>query len=496
MKLKIYGTLQLFLGFLLLSSLCMSCSQDDEIDIRQYGGAPVDIKVMMGGTEEFESASVTRSLAEEYIQSNGYDSVSGMFFETIVEPVAMDKQVQTRASLATNSIFRMLVYKMDGTLAHTCDYTVNGNTVTVAPGSKAPSLVPGEYKFVCYTRNTSTLPYVDGNTIIITSGEDCGTFVGNKTITAADNVVNIIFRRQISQLTIEVEGSGYSNNTPVIPENAITVKNLNAYGSWSANASSSHASDLVINTSDFSKQVSKGSAFYIIPMANKNLSVNISSLQFDGKTYSNLNVPVNGISVARKGNYKMTIKFGKKDISAGISVGGYIWAPGNVYKNSFGNFVFEASQSDFHSEDMIGIFQWNSLYVDETLSGVDYGGYSSNSDPCYNVAPKGTWITPSKNQLQALINAGYQFTEMNGVTGMLFGGSDGVFLPSVGLRKYSGLQTTGGYYWSRDPIKEPLDYEGGKLYVASMLYWNNTAGFPRTKETDRAHGMSVRCVKR
>ena len=407
----------LSLSITMLLILLVGCSEEEDASLGNYAGDPVPINVIMGDTDELETAPLSRNIdsnGERYV-STVFDSISGLYAEMTVERVPVKKDATTRANLNVNSLFRMLIYKNDGSLVHSCDYTVNGTTATIASGSTAPALVPGTYKFVCVTKNDFTSRPFGGTEIVVNSGEDFGSYVESKTISASDNTVSIKFKRQIALFAVEVVGSGFKNNTPVMSANSITVNNLNASGTWIADNSATDNTELSINTSNVSKQTSNGENFFIIPMSNKNLTVSISSLEFDGKTYSNLNVTMNGISVARKGNYKMSIKF-KKNTSGGIECNGLIWAPGNL-KYEDGIYGFMPSQE-------------SNTYMPEKLTlHVDFFVMDDllDNDCCSQVYPKGRWRSPTYVEIQELIKVA-SFGTLNGVPGGFFGANKEVFL--------------------------------------------------------------------
>ena len=434
----------------LITVLLVSCSQEEEVPSDGYEGDPVTINVIMGATDGDETTLLNRSTdsspdIERYVNTVR-DSLSGLYVETTIERIAVEQKAATRANLNNNSIFRMLVYRNDGTLAHTCDYNVNGTTATLASGSTVPALIPGTYKFVCVTKNDFVSRPLGSTEIVVNSGEDFGTYVESKTVSANNNTVTINFKRQIAQFAVEAVGSGFKNNTPVMSANSITVNNLNASGTWIADNSATKNTELSINTTNVSKQTSNGETFFVIPMNSKNLTVSISSLQFDGKTYSNINVPMDGITVARKGNYKLSIKF-KKNTSGGIEYNGLIWAPGNLkYEN--GVYSFMESQ------------EANTLLPREVTPHVDWfkAADAKITDLCSNVAPKGTWRLPTVAEMKEstkILSDG----PLNGVRGSYLGESRDVFMPSV-LDTYHGDQGAGTfspsfYFLAGKPVNYP-----------------------------------------
>ena len=153
-----------------------------------------------------------------------------------------------------------------------------------------------------------------------------------------------------------------------------------------------------------------------------------------------------------------------------------------------GAIKFEPTQDGFHSESE-SFFGWNST---STADGIcNTGNYSENSDPCYNVAPVGTWMTPNAIMATALINSGYEWDDVE--KGTWFGegqGENRVFLPAVGFRASIGPGT--------GEITPPGEYAYYSLKDYSMdhnqaiFVWSTPMVAP---EIVRTWGLPIRCVK-
>ena len=173
----------------------------------------------------------------------------------------------------------------------------------------------------------------------------------------------------------------------------------------------------------------------------------------------------------------------------GVIINGVKWATRNVDKPG----TFAATP------ESTGMFyQWNRRVgwsaTDPMINsdgGTDWNGTDSESsiwkksnDPC----PAG-WRMPTQQELQKLVNAGSQWTTVNGVEGTLLGnGLNTIFLPAFGFRSRSdgmlGQAGSVGYYWS------------------STQYNSNVASFldfykgitPRVSGYNKANGILCRCV--
>ena len=111
------------------------------------------------------------------------------------------------------------------------------------------------------------------------------------------------------------------------------------------------------------------------------------------------------------------------------------------------------------------------------------GTWTRANDPC----PPG-WRVPTLAELEALINAGYEWTPQSGVNGTVFGSDNNtIFLPAAGFRATNGtLHDVGtlGYYWSSSPSTNAT----AAMYL--LLQQSSSSVNP----THRALGFSVRCV--
>lgn len=122
-----------------------------------------------------------------------------------------------------------------------------------------------------------------------------------------------------------------------------------------------------------------------------------------------------------------------------VLIGGVKWAKGNVNYDG-NNFYIEPSPYSPGA-----YFKWGAL----TPQGDESFQYDYEKDPCSKVAPAGTWITPSVDDLEVLVNQ--QQREWDSVQkGCLVNGS--LFLPANGIRNSSGTIKGVGEYiqlWSR-----------------------------------------------
>ena len=404
--------------------------------------------------------------------------------------------VQTREALRSVR-FRLMAYKNNSistaNYAGTVVFSVNSyGTVGVVSGTASPAnsagqliLVPGTYAFVLYCYNTNSNPAILNNYVTTTVHHNEDFMVYNKTgVSVSANssgtftLAGINFTRLCARLQLAVTAEGFTNNK--ITACAATVSGLsNNSASWTAGlyslAVSGSSGSLDMNWSSPNSTTVSSYYYPVLPQGNREVNVKFSSLTIGGTSYVNaISAKATGQNYAGGKNYKITAKVKPND----IVVEGITWAPGNLKSN----FTFASKQSDYG--DFVG---WNTTNFGN--GQYNTGSYSKNNDPCQKVSPAGTWVTPSKAQLEKLMNTKTkEWGTLNGVKGYWFGGvGNGLFLPASGYRASGGTMSnvgSNGYYWSSTPYDSSIAY---------YLYFRD--GYIVVAGTMRSFGSSVRCVK-
>ena len=158
-------------------------------------------------------------------------------------------------------------------------------------------------------------------------------------------------------------------------------------------------------------------------------------------------------------------------------------------------------------ENYGGYYAWGETETKSNYSESAYqyyknGSYQSiGSDIAgteYDVAHvkwSGSWVMPSKEQLDELRNnCTFTWTTQNGVSGILFTGTNGgsIFLPPAGYRRGSDFfgADTDGNYWSS--TQDPSNAKGA-YYLIVYSYWLDGS---TTYAGGRYLGFSVRPVSR
>lgn len=190
-----------------------------------------------------------------------------------------------------------------------------------------------------------------------------------------------------------------------------------------------------------------------------------------------------------------------------ITIDGVEWAMGNLVLKNDGTYVIDSYQGAIppHMEDgsdwstcvTAGYhFTWNSLTRKTMADNAAYE-YDIANDPCAQVAPKGTWRTPTKEEFQKAIDQGsYKGTyTINDVTvdGYYLGtdsqpakgdGDRYLFLPQAGEGDQSSFYKSVTAYWTSTETTTG----GNNAYQ----FMDGSVG----SFFNKSHGSAIRCVKK
>lgn len=176
------------------------------------------------------------------------------------------------------------------------------------------------------------------------------------------------------------------------------------------------------------------------------------------------------------------------ELGAGIVVGGIKWASGNLVK--VGNIYKLYDRQEQYSGVWNGgdYWKWNNLdpYSWQN-TGLSYSWNTAN-DPCRQVAPAGTWRTPTSNELTALMQSPNSWGYLNGVGGRYFGYNNELFLPAAGYRpKKQSITGAGsiGFYWASSQRAA-----GGNVYILGFESGRINVDY----NAHRANSSQIRCV--
>jgi uncharacterized protein (TIGR02145 family) len=186
-----------------------------------------------------------------------------------------------------------------------------------------------------------------------------------------------------------------------------------------------------------------------------------------------------------------------KTFDPGVVIGGITWATRNVdapgtfagRPESVGMFYQWNSRVGWSSTDPM-VSTDGSLWRTSTSTDTDW---DSANDPC----PAG-WHVPTNTELQSLIDAGYEWTTKNGVSGMAFGTAPGTVFMPVANRRHSSdgsLQDYGGafgIYWGNYTYGDEGDGEPKALFLGIANIPPDC--FAALDKESPNTGFAVRCV--
>ena len=169
---------------------------------------------------------------------------------------------------------------------------------------------------------------------------------------------------------------------------------------------------------------------------------------------------------------------------------GTLWACCNVGATAPENY---GSYFAWGETEVKSVYEWRNYIHSDGTSETCHDLGASICGTEYDVATKkwgSSWQMPSLVQIQELLaKCSYEWTELNGIKGMKFKGSNGgsIFLPAAGGHELShlGLLGQSGRYWSG--TQNPL-YNENACY---LYFYNNFASWIHI---NRYCGYSVRPV--
>lgn len=142
---------------------------------------------------------------------------------------------------------------------------------------------------------------------------------------------------------------------------------------------------------------------------------------------------------------------------------------------------------------VIGGLKWATRNVKDNGTFVEkpegFGTYYL-FDHAQTACPVG-WRTPTTEEFQSLVSSGYEWTEINGIKGGLFGyGENKIFLPAAGYREPSSAkyrnQGISGEYWSSTFVSKTM--ANGYDY---LLFDDGNA---KVSDQNFSYYLQARCV--
>lgn len=491
--------------------LLNSCSQDDYNSFGMgessytYTGELIPVTIGNVGIDYFGSGAVTRS-GETKVMSSYREPLDDEYdLVTEVESVPESEQPVTRGNLGNTVRFRILAYKNNAVSTANyvgqADYYINGTggIPALVNESKALSLFPGTYKFVCYSFNTNSLATLDGTsatTIPVTNGQDfLSCVLDNVNVNHGEGgqftLPIIKFRRLCSQIQIIVNSVNGENITAC----SARVQGLSGNQEYSIGntelptAGTGGTAD--VSWSSLPASIANSNYQCVLPNSSRTITISLT-FTIGGTVYSNKTITLTNRAFAVGTNYKVTVRAKKN----------YVIINGFNYKVALGNvgkigsiYRFGVSQGE-NSNNWNGgwFFNWGTADpLNYTVANTSY-----KEDVCKKVGSQ--WRTPNKAEMTALVKCPrvwgmYRDPSTGNINGIYIGTStvptderrdNYVFLPSTGYRR-AGKTTVASTgitceYWTSTP-----DNAAVYLELDSKSYTIKTEGMSN-------NGLHIRCI--
>lgn len=469
---------------LLAALLMTSCDNDDNAD--SLPGEMIEVRVATPQiTESGESTEITKSGAEApKAQTVTVPAGNGMVLEATLKP---DSVPATRGTttLATGVKYRIIAFNKqnyvspEGYICH-ADYEI-GTAEPIAGKLQVPA--GKTYTFVCYSLgNTDILPDFNKDDLYRDADIDTSDLLlgrADYTITSPYNKIEMRLRHMETQITLEVISSSIKKE---ITDISGTIERFQK-GHWSLNGSMSpytKVNEIAIpwDTTTLGSMKVKSKAMYILGDSYGPLSLkyNLHSITVGGVTTLNLKGEYGAYNkyslqlvshILPGKNYIVTLMLREAPPSSddGISVGGSIWARGNlIFEYSTFRYKFASSQEYVSKTNSLDDnWAWHSPFTTSpyysTYNGIKK--YIDMGDICRNINPIGSWRMPTMEEFTRLIYTEKIRTSKNGVGGIYFGTAtepepgteeNYLFLPYAGLSYVNGnpVVTTGSFYWTNN----------------------------------------------
>ena len=409
-----------------------------------------------------------------------------------------------------------IYFKSDGITAGTTAFS------TKLPAQKT-------YKWYAYSYNQSTVPSlpVDVNNPVIQSRTDAPLLlaagqISTGTLGSPSQHIAITFTHKVAKVRAVIDARGLiATGITSLQANFsnfnLTTHNFNIKsGAAIGSAASSTAvptnslSFENIGPTEASTAVKRSTDEYYTSTASVSVSVTVSQLTITRYGSGSSTIVSSGSPKSGTLNFSTglpAIKNAKLNFVQGGTIGGTVWATGNLYYDGTApdpfKYRFDSERTQGQTASCNYYWQWNSLFPRSVTGGKDYA-YQNPSyvgDPCSKVYPAGTWKTPSESDFKSLNSSVAQpNSPRNGA--IYFTSSSGVrvyfheagwleeFEPVTDSDNCKVNNTNDGHYWSSTSVdsKEAreleVDERGGSNLGNTMM------------TDDKRMGFSVRCIRK
>lgn len=463
--------------FMAVAVFATSCQKDNGADDLGTGEATVTVNmkgIALNSGKSLRASASGKSIAAPAVQRQ----VISFNEQYNVTATLREVTPATPALRASSKRAEVIDSGVGAILPFTGEYTIvvkdgSGEEVATALGS-------GQLNFTAPVGNYTYIAYSEDGGLLWTSDA--------LTVSEGQNTLDLVLKHKLTEVTV-IFNSG-------------SIGDITAIGGGTINPDYGYT-DFDVTTGEVTYGATANDKAITFPAQAASNSwtsnpVVIAVEDTDNGTVVLDPVTINGITgnVASSGwsleagvQYVLELNLGVKE-EEGFEIGGVLWAPGNLtYNEDTDEYGFTPDQNASGN-----YFAWNNLrpFFMVGNSAGNSAPYLEERDPCALVAPLGTWITPTEQQFQSLIDLGYAY----GDNGVYLGTSEvptpaeapnHLFLPLSGI--YQGGTTL--HHEGEGSAHYQTQTVGRSFY--SVPAWDYTV---ITGNYYNSQAMSVRCVKK
>ncbi|WP_333888744.1 hypothetical protein [Sphingobacterium siyangense] len=426
-------------SILALALFVSSCNKDNNAAVSDGTIVRLNIGQAYAKADPIKTASVNGRSYASAVQTveipfdNQYTLVATLTAET---SASTGLKASSRATAVSTGAEQVAL--KSGTVYYVAIFDASGNyketkSFTQGAGSQDFAIGKGQYTFVVYASGTGKkLPTIaagaklsEVNFAGLTADQDFMLDQVAFEVKDGLNTLSADLEHLFTQVTLKFDASAIGSVSSIAgatiepSSTAVDVALVDGTRTYSTTTNV-----VPFNLKNTSGTVITSDSTFITTAAITNGKISLSGVSIAGSSAKSIS--------SGNWNLKPGVKY-ELDITlkaplGGMSVGGHIWAPGNLVYNSNGKYTFAApnelgSNWYYNWLTPVGV---GTAPVRTEKDGVDMVTYSEANDPCKLVSTE--WRTPSRVEYEALLKAAgvsttYQNT-YNGVHGVFYGTSD------------------------------------------------------------------------
>lgn len=394
----------LFAYFIVIAVFASSCQKDTDANLNN-GKATISINMKGVGPSNGNKAtglrssvgsgkSVTDPVQRQIVKFNEQFNITATLREVVPTTApalrASTNRAETTATgegnvlpLENGTAYTIIVYK-DGTEVHTETFT-QGN---------------GDYTFELPADTYTFVAYAYGDADATGANKDPMWWTNNQMVVAGQtNSLEIVLEHKLTEVTV-VFNAGAGRTISAIGAGTIAPNHNYSFNEETGVVTfgTAAAAAPLSFTGQTAGQTWTSAPTMIAIEDTDNGVVELTGINIGGIVGE---ISKDGWALRAGVQYILELNLGDKEEEEGILLGGKIWAPGNLVYNN-GTYGFAATQ--FEYGDM-WYWNWPTPQGVAPVPTTHRANFLTERDPCTKVAG-GNWRTPSKAEVQALLNLG------------------------------------------------------------------------------------------